>query len=229
MGTVKHRSTLPITSNNGFSIVCITLLTLWLLPEKAKAQWHLEACGGSVYNMPLPLTIYQDGMPTLRLTAQFDSEPFTLPVYWDIRIGKVIGKRTIEAELIHHKLYLRNTNAEVQKFNVSHGFNMVIFNFGILRGNYHYRIGFGLVIAHPESKIRGLELGNSTDDWDMGYYLTGPTFSAGAERQITLSKVIYFAIGAKTTISLANIPIYNGHARFVNIAAHLNFGLGFKI
>jgi len=50
------------------------------------------------------------------MTAQFETEPFTLPVYWNIRLGKMIGKRIFETEVIHHKLYLKNTTAETIYF-----------------------------------------------------------------------------------------------------------------
>ncbi len=229
MAMVKHRNELPITSSNGFKIVWIALLSLELLPNITKAQRYIEASGGGVYNVPMPLSIYQDGRQTIRMTAQFESESFTLPVYWDIKLGRTAGQRIFEAELIHHKLYLKNTNSDVQKFNISHGFNMLIFSYGIVKHHYRYKLGLGLVIAHPESEISGLEFGNSTDDWDMGYYLTGPIVSAGVDRQIKLSKIIYLAIGAKTTVAFAKVPINSGHARFVNVAGHLNLGFGLRI
>jgi len=229
MAMEKHRNELRSNSNSGFKIFWIALLLTTILSGRSNAQWYAEVCGGSVYNLPMPLTIYQDGAPTIRMTARFKTEPFTLPVYWDIRLGEKVGKRIFEAELIHHKLYLKNTTAEVQKFNVSHGFNMLIFNYGIERGNYRFRTGLGLVIAHPESKIRGLEFGNSTDDWDMGYYLTGPVVLASAERLIDISKHFYLVLGAKTTVAFAKVPIGRGYARFMNVAGHLNLGFGLRI
>lgn len=224
----KHRKILRKNSSSGFNILWAALILFTLQPSRLNAQWYAEASGGGVYNLPMPLTIYQDGTPAIRMTARFKTEPFTLPVYWDVRLGKIVGKRIYETELIHHKLYLKNTTAEVQKFNVSHGFNMLILNYGIERDKYRYKAGLGLVIAHPESKIRGLVFGNSTDDWDMGYYLTGPVVSASAERKIDMSKHVYLLFGAKTTVALAKVPINGGNARFVNVAGHLNLGVGLR-
>ncbi|HON71632.1 MAG TPA: hypothetical protein PL153_11265, partial [Tenuifilum sp.] len=85
-------------------------------PSRLNAQWYAEASGGGVYNLPMPLTIYQDGTPAIRMTARFKTEPFTLPVYWDVRLGKIVGKRIFETEVIHHKLYLKNTTAETIYF-----------------------------------------------------------------------------------------------------------------
>lgn len=116
MAMVKHRNELPITLSNGFKIVWIALIALSLLPTITKVKWYIEASGGSVYNVPMPLRIYQDGRQTIRMTAQFETEPFTLPVYWNIRLGKMIGKRIFETEVIHHKLYLKNTTAETIYF-----------------------------------------------------------------------------------------------------------------
>jgi len=123
---------------------------------------------------------------------------------------------------------LKKTDSVVQKFNVSHSFNMLIFNYGIVKRNYRYRLGLGIAIAQPESKIRGLEFGNSTDDWDMGYYFTGPVVLASAERLIDMSKYFYLVLEAKTTVAFAKVPISSGYERFVNAAEHLNIGFGLR-
>lgn len=223
-----HLKLLQRSLGNGFRVFCLTCLVVLVFHHRLNAQWYVDACGGAVYNIPTSLSIYQDGEPTIKMLARFRTEPFTLPVYWDIRLGKASGCRLLEAELIHHKLYLDNPNAQVQKFNVSHGFNILLVNYGYIYNRYRFRVGLGVVIAHPESKIRDLEFGSSTDDWDMGYYLTGPAFSVSADRFFTLTKAIFFAVGTKTTVSVAKVPVSSGYARFTNIAAHLNFGLGVR-
>ncbi len=221
-----HLRLLQRSLGNGFRVLCLTCLIIGSFHHRLSAQWYVDACSGMVYNIPTNLSVYQDGEPAIKMQARFRTEPFTLPVYWDIRLGIAKGSRLFEAELIHHKLYLDNPNAWVQKFNVSHGFNILLVNYGFIYNHFRLRFGLGGVIAHPESKIRDLEFGNSTDDWDMGYYLTGPVFSASADRFFTLTKAIFFIVGAKTTVSVAKVPVSSGYARFTNIAAHINFGLG---
>lgn len=220
---------LPNILKAGYSIFIVVTFVLGVKPNKANCQWFVNANGGVVYNVPLPLKIYQEGYPAIKMDAQFRTEPFTLPVYWVVQVGKEIKNNQFASiELIHHKLYLNNTNSAVNKFNVSHGFNMLIANYGHSWNKYSASIGLGFVIAHPESRIREMEFGNSADDWDMGYYITGPVLSASACRFFTLTKAIYFNIGTKTTVSVAKVPVSKGYARFTNLALHLNFGLGVR-
>ena len=107
---------------------------------QAQSRWSLELHGGEVYNVPMPLSIFQDGYPELKLTARYNTEPFTLPVYWNIRLGRWQNGKLWEVEIIHHKLYLDNTTSEIRKFNISHGFNLIMLNRGFDKKLFRYRI-----------------------------------------------------------------------------------------
>lgn len=193
---------------------------------RAQSRWTFEMHGGQVYNLPMSLSIKQQGFPDIKLTARYNTEALTLPVYWDLRFGRWQNARLWEMELIHHKLYLDNTTPEVQKFNISHGFNMIMVNRGFDKKTFRYRAGAGVVLAHPESIIRGKEFGNSTDDWDTGYYLTGPVFNLAISRPIRLGGRFYLNPEAKTTFAYSNIKIAQGHADVYNLAFHLILGFG---
>jgi len=192
----------------------------------AQSRWSFELHGGEVYNVPMPLTIKQQGYPDLKLTARYFTEPLTLPVYWDMRFSRWLGRKSWEFELIHHKLYLNNTTAEVQKFNISHGFNMLMVNRGFAKKTFRYRTGLGVVLAHPESNIRGKEFGNSSDSRDMGYYLSGPVLNLAISKTIRLSSRFYLNAEAKTTFAYSRIKIAEGHADVYNLAFHLILGIG---
>ncbi len=204
----------------------VFLITLAHTTIQAQSHWTFELHGGEVYNVPMPLTIKQHGYPDIKLTARYFTEPLTLPVYWDVRFSRWQNNKSWEFEAIHHKLYLDNTTPEVQKFNISHGFNMVMLNRGFAKKTFRYRAGAGIVLTHPESKIRGKEFGNTGDDWDMGYYLSGPVLNLSISRPIRLSGRFFLNAEAKTTFAYAHIKITEGHADVYNLALHLILGIG---
>ena len=192
----------------------------------AQSRWSFELHGGEVYNVPMPLRIKQQGYPDLKLSARYHTEALTLPVYWDWRFSRWHDNKSWEFEAIHHKLYLENTTPEIQKFNISHGFNMLMINRGFDRKKFHYRFGAGIVLAHPESNIRGKEFGNTNDDWDMGYYLSGPVLNFALGKPIRLGSRFYLNAEAKTTFAFSHIKIAEGHANVYNLAFHLVIGIG---
>ncbi|MFY9151206.1 MAG: hypothetical protein WAO52_04260 [Prolixibacteraceae bacterium] len=193
----------------------------------AQSHWSVELHGGGVYNLPVPLSIHQENFPALKLTARYSTDPFTLPVYWDMRFSRWQNNKSFEFEIIHHKLYLDNITPEVQKFNISHGYNMLFLNRGFDKNKYHYRAGAGMVLAHPESKIRGKEFGDTGDDFDLGYYLTGPVANLGIGRHFRINNRFYLNTEAKTTLGYSKIRIAEGHADVYHMALHLVFGFGF--
>ena len=192
----------------------------------AQARWSFELHGGEVYNAPMPLQVKQQTYPDIKLTARYNSESLILPVYWDWRFSRWKNNKSWEFEAIHHKLYLDNTTPEVQKFNISHGFNILMVNRGFDKKTFRYRAGAGVVLTHPESIIRGKEFGNSTDDMDTGYYLTGPVFNLAISRPISLGGRFFINPEAKTTFAYSYIKISEGHANVYNLAFHLILGFG---
>lgn len=211
------------------SIFIVFIFTILFTTVQAQSIWTFELHGGQVYNLPLPLSIIQHGFPDIKLSAHYDTEGFTLPVYWDLRFGRWKSARLWEVELIHHKLYLDNTTPEVQKFNISHGFNMLMMNRGFEKNSFRYRAGAGFVLAHPESIVRGKEFGNSTDDWDTGYFLTGPVLNLAISRPIHLSSRLYINPEAKTSFAYARIKVADGNAEVYNLAFHLILGFGVNL
>ena len=208
-------------------ILIIFFIVYTLTGANAQSRWSFELHGGEVYNLPMPLKISQHGYPDIKLSARYFTEPFTLPVYWDIRLGRWENEKLWEFEVIHHKLYLENTTSDVQKFNISHGFNMININKGIEIKNFRFRAGAGIVLAHPESKIRGLEFGSTGDDFDLGYFISGPVLNLSISRPYYVGNRFYLNAEAKTTIAYSNIKVAQGNADVYHIAFHLILGLGF--
>jgi hypothetical protein len=207
-------------------IAIILILFLSVLDMYAQTRWSFELHGGEVYNLPLPLTIRQQGYPDIKLTAHYSSEPLILPLYADSRLIRWQNGKSWELEFLHHKLYLDNTTAEIQKFSISHGFNMIMVNRGFNRKAYQYRAGVGIVLTHPESVIRGQAFGDATNDWDLGYFISGPVANLSVGKQFRLNNRFYMNAEAKTTLAYINVEVADGNAEVINIAFHLVLGIG---
>lgn len=204
----------------------IGIAVISLSAVNAQSRWSFELHGGEVYNLPLPLLIRQEGYPDINLTARYRSESLTLPVYWDWRISRWHKNKGWEFEVIHHKLYLDNVTGEVQKFNISHGFNLLTVNRGFEKRAFRFHAGAGIVLSHPESNIRGKEFGNTGDDLDMGYFVSGPVVNLAIGRPFRFGSRFYINTEAKTTLAYSHIRIAQGDADVYSIAFHLILGFG---
>jgi hypothetical protein len=210
-------------------IFIASILIRSFIGVQAQAQWIFEFQSGGAYNVPMPLIIKQQDYPDIKLTGNYHTEALTLPVYMDVRLGRWQNDRSWEMEFIHHKLYLDNTDSEVQKFNLSHGFNMISLNRGFDQKTFRYHAGIGIVITHPESNIRGKEFGDSENTWDLGYYLSGPVINLAISKPIRLGDRFFINAEAKTTFAYASVKVAQGNADVFNLAFHLILGVGVNL
>lgn len=208
-------------------IFIVSFIIISLTVTTAQSRWTFEWHGGEVYNLPMPLIIRQQGLPNIKLPARYNTDAFSPPIYWDLRFSRWQKYKSWEFELIHHKLYLDNTTPEVQKFNISHGFNMITVNRGFDKKTYQYRAGAGIVLTHPESNIRGKEFGSTGDDFDLGYNISGPVINLAIGKSYRLGSQFFINAEAKTTLAYAYIQVAQGHADVFSIAFHLVLGFGF--
>lgn len=208
------------------SIFIACLLSILCETIQAQTRWSFEMHGGGVWNVPMPLTIRQNGQPEISISSRFHTEPFTLPFYEDARLIRWKGNNSWEFEFLHHKLYLNNTTAEIQKYNISHGFNMLMINRGFNRQKFQWRYGAGIILAHPESKIRDKIFGDSENDWDLGYSVSGPVVNIAVGRRIYFTRQLYLNAEAKSTFAYSRIKIAEGNSDVWNLAFHLIFGIG---
>jgi hypothetical protein len=196
--------------------------------ETTAQKWSFSFHPGTAYNVPLPLTIMQDGHPDIRLAeARFDTEPFTLPIYWDWRITRLYNHRSWNFEAVHHKLYLRNLPDEVQRFHISHGFNILAISRGVFYDHFHIRYGLGIVLTHPESEVRNLKLDENLGILGTGYYISGSSLNFALGKRIYLLNRLYVNAEGKATYSFVNVPINSGRASLSNLALHAIVGIGF--
>lgn len=200
---------------------------LWINDIYCQKRWSFELHGGIAENAKLPLIIKQKGYPDIRIKkADFYSEPLNDPFYWDWRFSRWVKGKSIEFEAIHHKLYLKNLPPEVERFGISHGFNMLTLNHGREWKKIIFRGGLGSVLIHPESTVRGMKY-PETGGFDLpGYRLRGITMGLAVAKQINFGKNFYINTEAKINASAVNSPIVDGYARVYNIAFQLILGPG---
>ncbi len=197
-------------------------------PGNAGAQdgWSIELAGGFALNGPTRLTIHQAGQPDLRIAARYASRSFATPIYYALRVGRWVRGRAWEVEFVHHKVYLSNPPPDVQQFDVSHGFNLITVNRALPLGRAVWRPGFGLVLAHPESMVRGrpFDTGGGLLGW--GYYVAGPAVQLAVARRFSVANRFFVSTEGKLTAAYARVPVNDGSARMTNLALHGLLGLG---
>lgn len=193
----------------------------------AEVDWTFEFFVGVSFNFPAPLTIRQFREPDIRINARYDSKSFERPIYYGWRIGNWRGDNGWELELVHHKLYLANMPDNVQVFSISHGFNLLTANRSRERGGVVERLGAGVVIAHPETTVRGKRFSEDGGFFNRGYFLSGPTVQASAGKPIRIREDLFAPAEGKLSASFARIPVADGNADVANVAVHGVFGLGY--
>lgn len=142
----------------------------------ADEGWTFQASSGMAANLKTRLTIRQSGFAPVRVDADYATRPFEEPAY-SLRAGRWHGRGAWEAELTHHKLYLRNPPPEVSHFEITHGYNLLTLSRAWALLGLILRVGAGAVAAHAESTVR-------EQSFESGYHLTGPVLQAGAEKRL---------------------------------------------
>jgi hypothetical protein len=195
-------------------------------PGWATAEWTIQLSTGTSYSFPSPLTIEQDGEKDISLTAEYETRAWaTQAPYYALRIGRWKDKIAWEFESLHQKLYLTNKPDEVQKFAVSHGYNLNMLNVAFTKYGLIYRIGGGFVMTHPETEIRGRR--HEDDGGINGFYISGAGGQAALEKRYRLSEKLSCSLELKLTAAYAEIPIADGSASVPNYAAHGLIGIGY--
>lgn len=207
---------------------CLFFLLLSTTNVLAQRYWSFELHGGTAYNIPLPLTIKQSGYPDIKIRrAQFYSEPFISPYYWDWRFTKYCNKHSFEFEAIHHKLYLDTDHPDIQRFGISHGFNILTLNYGRRFRFFIFRNGLGSVLMHPENTIRNKSYPEGPGFDIKGYRLRGIVWNTALAHQfLFLKNRMFLNTELKATFAKGNVPIVDGKAHLNNIALQAIFGLG---
>jgi len=189
----------------------------------------IELFLGAAHSFDTQLTISQADEPDLELSACYATHAFEFPLYYSLRFGLGTGDSGAwELQLTHHKIHLENPPPEVERFEITHGFNLLTLNRSFARLPVTLRIGAGVVVAHPESVVRGRGFANEGGLLGAGYHLTGPALLVGASRRFSLSSRVFLVLEGQLTAARAKVPVADGEASAPNLAVHGLFGLGFS-
>jgi hypothetical protein len=208
--------------------LALGLLVLAARPAAVRAQVELQAFFGSSVSLPTPLTITQAGEPDLHFTAHWATRPFLDTWYYGGRIGVWSGNRGWLFDFTHHKIYLTNRPAEVQRFRITNGMNLFTVGRGFRRGLFSYAIGAGPVITFPINRVRDRRLSGDRGFWG-GYFLSGANLMASATRQFPVAEGVFFSLDGRVSASYVRVPVAGGHASLPNVALHFHAGLGYGI
>jgi hypothetical protein len=209
-------------------LVVLTALLL-LSPGLARAEefWTFSLGTGTAYNFPSHLHIEQKGEKDINMTARYKTHAWdTQAWYYDIKIAKWKDGKAWEIETLHHKLYLDNKPHEVQRFAISHGYNINTINRAWLINGFIYRVGLGFVVTHPETEVRHREY-DDMGGWN-GFHLSGVAGQLGMEKRFYTSGHLFYSLEAKFTAGYARIPVADGHADVPNYAIHGILSIGYK-
>jgi hypothetical protein len=207
--------------------VVVAALLAW--PGPACGEWSFQAATGFASSLETPLSIEQDGFAELRIDdAQYENRPFEGSPYFMLRIAYRRGAAAWELQHLHHKIYLDNRPAEVERFDVTHGYNLFTLNRRWTRGGFGLRAGAGAVIAHPESTIRGLRFGPRQGILGLDQYLTGPALVLGVSREWRLGNGLFASPEVQFSAARARVPVREGEASASNLAFHFLIGLGWE-
>jgi hypothetical protein len=142
-----------------------------------------------------------------------------------VRFGLWRRESGWELQFLHHKIALTDEPPEIDKFEVSHGWNLLTIQRASHAKVLDWRVGAGPVIAHAEGTVRGRDGGDGL--FGRGYYVSGAGALAGAGKSLAIWRSLFATLEGQVTYSWARIPINTGHARTTNLAFHFLLGLGF--
>jgi hypothetical protein len=186
-----------------------------------------EVFGGTAWSLSLPLRIKQPGEAPIRFKARYRTRPWQGSPYYAYRLGY----QHWSAELVHHKIYLQNPTPEVEHFEVSHGYNLAMVSraLPVAVSPALFRLGLGLVIGHPEGRIRGKAINPVRSVLGGGYHISGLCVQAAAGPPLSLAEHWFFRPEVKVTAAWARMPLAGGGTATVpNIALHTLFGFGYR-
>ncbi len=212
-------------------IALVVVLTLGR-PGHLDSQISIDVATGDAFNLRTPITITQKGFPDIHIRdAKLRTRPFKGYPYFDLQVGFWRGNRGWIIGFLHHKLHLQDDlPPEVERFEISNGFTILSLSRGLRRGHLILSAGAGVVIANPDTRVRGVDeredAGFLHSIIGSGYYFSGGSILLAAQRNFPIVKHLHVALAAKASGSYTRVPMPDGRATVPNVALHLHAGLG---
>lgn len=209
------------------SLLALAAVPLCSTPSAGQSSRSIELFFGTAANLRTPLSVRQEGQPDIEFRARYDTRPLTSPLYYAIRFAFESGGGAWELQLVHHKLHLSNPPEEIQHFEISHGYNVITLNRAFAAGGEKFRVGAGMVLAHTESTVRGVE-DRAGGVLGTGYRLTGPSLLVGVAKEFAVATDIYIGAEVQLIAARARVPVAEGTATVPNVALHFLLGAGYR-
>lgn len=203
------------------------LLFLGLDNHAAAQGFTAEVFAGTAWSLPMPLQIVQPGESPIKFRARYKTRPWQGSPYYAYRLGY----QGWSAELVHHKLYLQNPPSDIEHFEISHGYNLAMVSRALPYQEQQpiFRIGIGLVIGHPEGRIRGKSINPVKSMLGGGYHISGACLQLAVGPPLEIAEHWFFRPEAKLTAAWTRMPLANGgFAQVPNIALHTLLGFGYR-
>lgn len=207
-------------------IVLLALFASVPVSVSARDGWQFSIGTGAALNLQESINIEMDNGEEIKSdSVQFETKPFTSPLYYNLRVSRWQQSQAWEMEYIHHKLYAKSSdlNSRVDNFEVTDGYNLVYLNYAlVVAPNWNARFGMGPVIAHPDVTVDGQQ---SHGD----YQLSGITSQLALEREFAVNPSLLLSLEGKVTYSYAQIDLDYGEVKVPNTALHLIAQLKFGL
>ncbi len=213
-----------------FHIVAFSALSILISsPAFSESMISLEGMTGSALVSQTWLRVHQAGeRPIYMDNARYQVKPFEGMPYFSARVGLWKEEKAWELEVLNMNLYLDNPCPEIQEFEISQGYTMIMVNRAWRTWGAEARIGGGIVMARADGVVRGQEF--DWDDADSGEYIVGgPAVQAAIGKRFYLAGDLFLNLEGKTTLSQATTPVANGEAYVPCLALHGLIGLGYDI
>lgn len=189
--------------------------------------WRLEAALGAAHSLGSTLKVASAGMLALELEAEWDNRSFESPLYYGLRVARADAHGAWALRFVHLKIFLAKPPPEIERFSVSHGYNLLTLERSFPVRGFDLVAGFGLVIAHPEVILRHQTARDA--DQGRGYSVTGPTGALALGRRLRLGERFALVPEIRFTLSRAHVPIADGEASVPNASLHVLVGLELRL
>ena len=208
---------------------------LWLalamaatLAGRADAQWRLSVWFGDAWNARTPVTFTQAGQADITTTADWSTRPWRPTWYYSGRIARWSGNQAWAFEYMHHKLYLDNPPPGVTYFRITNGVNNLLAEHLWRSHGWDYGVGAGPAFVVPISEVRGRQYDYADGIFESRYELGGGTLQVNLQRPLKVLPFLFGSLAIKGTASYLRVHIADGHARLVNFAVHLQYGISLQ-
>jgi hypothetical protein len=208
----------------------VIALGLAAATSAAAQRTTLELMTGSADNLPTPLTVRQAGHPDVSITADYETRPFgRYAPYYAWRLTRWNGNHGWELQHVHHRLFLANPTAEIERFEIHFGYSYLLVGSAWRTGDWIVHAAGGAIITSPANRIRGRSL-NISDAGSVhsGYELSGVGASLGLSRRFRVNDNVFVLGDAALMAATASVPVAGGRASAPNASLHGRLGVGFE-